>query len=250
LGLAQEAFDRLNFRIDCCDPSFIDCTIPPQLLQRLILMNTSTFKSLALLFLAAAVSFVASGSLWAAAIVIDDTAADDTITVSANDFELGLLLNGATFQSGLGNPAVTVPPLSEVAPLEFLGTWITFGQQGPAGATIYLVESPYDPALPTTPLISDILRYQITPNTDGFTATIQGSFVSDTEDNLGFVPPGTNPAFVFLETGKPVNLSFVGLSVQVISDVDVPEPSSVCLAALGLVGLAAIGYRHRKRSIG
>jgi hypothetical protein len=64
------------------------------------------------------------------------------------------------------------------------------------------------------------------------------------------VPPGTNPAFVFLETGKPVNLSFVGLSVQVISDVDVPEPSSVCLAALGLVGLAAIGYRHRKRSIG
>jgi hypothetical protein len=209
-----------------------------------MLMNTSSFRALALL-LAAVLSFVAPRSLWAAAISIDDTAADETITLSANDFEGGLLVNGALFQQGLNNPSTG--KFAETGPLDFTGTWITDNQQPPFAATIYLVETPYDPASPNPPLVSDILQFQIEPTTANGTARITGFFVSDINDNLGFVPPGTNPAFVFLETGNPVDLSFFALSLRVVSDVNVPEPSSVCLAAFGLVGLVAIGYRRRHR---
>lgn len=170
-------------------------------------------------------------SVFAAAISIDDTAVNDTITVGANDFEYGLSLNGALFQQGLNNPAsVTLP---ETTALGFHGTWITIGQQPADARTIYLVETPYDPAVPTA--ISDTFFYQITPNTDGFTATINAEFRSDYENNLGFVPAGTDPRNVFVENGTAVSLGFYALSIYINSDV--PEPATLGLLACGLLVL-------------
>jgi hypothetical protein len=208
-------------------------------------MNTSTFRTVVLLLVVAALSFVATGSLWAASLTFDDTAPppNETITVSANDFEFGLALNGSAFQSGLNNLAVTVPPLPETGPIGFTGTWITGGQQGPVGGTIYLVEPPLDPLLP--PLISDILQFQIIPNTDG-TATIDGSFVSDINDNLGTLPAGVDPSKVFLESATGVPLDFVNLHIQIVSDINVPEPATFGLLAGGLSGLACLGWRRQR----
>jgi hypothetical protein len=204
-------------------------------------MSISTFRPVALALLIAALSsFVAPGSLWAAALNIDDTKPDETITVSANDFEGGLSLNGNLFQQGLNNPATATFP--ETGPVTFSGTWTTFGQQGPVSRTIYLIESPFDPAGPA-PLISDILRFQITPLSGTESAMIEGSFESS--DTLGLLPVPFDPNDVFLETGNPVRLEFFGLSLQVISDAEVPEPSTWVLFGSALVGF--VGYRFRRR---
>jgi hypothetical protein len=205
-------------------------------------MITSTFRTLALFLLVAAFSFAANGPLWAAALNFDDTAANDTITVSANDFEFGSSLNGQPFQQGLNNPASAVVKESDGA-ISFTGTWITNGQQPPDSQTVYLIESPFNPG--TAPLVSDIFRYSIIPNTANGTATIDATFVSDFEDNLGFLPANADPRFVFVETGQPINLSFLALSISIASDVEVPEPSTFVLLGFALVG--ALGYCVRRK---
>jgi hypothetical protein len=53
-------------------------------------MATRTFRPVASLLLISALSLVAPGSLRAADLVIDDTDPNEAITVSANDFELGV----------------------------------------------------------------------------------------------------------------------------------------------------------------
>jgi len=206
-------------------------------------MNTGTFRPVALPLLIAALSFLAPGSIRAAAIFIDDTNPNEILTVTANDFEGGLLLNGVLFQQGLHNPATGTFP--ETDALNFSGTWITDNQQGPVDRTIFLIESPIIPGA-AAPLVSDILRFQITPNTDNGTATIQGSFVSDTNDNLGTLPTDVPPENVFLETGNPVDLSFFALSFSVKSDAEIPEPSTWVLLASALLGFG--GYRLCRRS--
>jgi hypothetical protein len=206
-------------------------------------MITRTLRPVAFLLFTSALSLLAPGPLWAAAINFDDTNPNDTIILSVNDFEGGFFANGVLIQQGLNNPAsVTV---KEDAPLNFSGSWSDLGQTQPGDRIIYLVESPYDPASPTTPLVSDILRYSIGRDDLTGLAHINGTFLSDFENNLGTVPVGTAPAIVFLEDGKPVIFTEAFLSGAINSDI--PEPSSVCLAALGLVGLATIAYRRRKR---
>jgi hypothetical protein len=180
------------------------------------------------------VACLVPGSVWAAALTFDDTSPNETITVTANDFESGLAINGSPFQQGLGNPAsITLP---ETGRISFSGTWITFNQQPPAAGIMYLIESPNDPLLPP-PLVSDIFQYQIVPNTDG-TATISGFFESDLKDNLGTLPGGIDPRDVFLENGTAIGLGFIGLGISVSSDVDIPEPATFSLLAGGLVLLA------------
>jgi len=207
-------------------------------------MSTSTIRIFALLLLIAALSFLMSGPLWAAAIVFGDTNPNDTITLSVNDFEGGFFANGALIQQGLNNPSsVTV---DEDSPLNFSGSWIDNGQAQPGPRIIYLVESPLNPLLPP-PLVSDILRYSVGRDDASGLATISGTFVSDFENNLGTLPNGVDPATVFVEGGKHVNFFEPFLSGTISSNPEVPEPSSVCLAAFGLVGLATIAYRRRKR---
>ena len=206
--------------------------------------KTAAHRPRPMLLLIAALCFVAPAPLWAANIDFDDTNPNDTITISVNDFEGGFLVNGVLIQQGLGNPASAT--VHEDAPLNFSGTWIDLGQAQPGDRLIYLVESPYDPLLPP-PLVSDILRYTVDRGPTAGFATIQGTFLSDFENNLGTLPVGTDPAIVFLEDGSPVLFHEPFLTGVIRSDAEVPEPATLGLLASGLVGLAYAGWR-RKRS--
>ena len=212
-------------------------------------MSTFTFRTLAIrvstprlaasIAMLCAVLLLAPNPVSAAAISIDDTSPAEVITISANDFEFGFSVNGAQIQVGLNNPgSITVP---ETGTVTFDGTWIAPGGDGTVVRTIYLVESP--PSATSPPLVSDILRY--TATFTGSLGTIQGTFVSDVNDNLGTLPAGVDPADVFVEDGKPVFFDLPFLTGSIISDVNIPEPSSLVLLGLGLVSL--VGYRLRKR---
>jgi hypothetical protein len=170
----------------------------------------------------------------AAFIGIDDTSPAEVVVVTFADFELGFSVNGAALGS---TGSITVP---ETGPLDFFGGWIATPGLPPVSRTIYLIE----PGASAAPLVSDIFRYNITTSENGI-STIQGSFISDVNDNLGTLPTGVNPEDVFLENGQPVPFSAPFLNGLVISDV--PEPSALVLVGFGLVSL--LGWRIYKRRL-
>ena len=173
----------------------------------------------------------------AGALLFNDTSTNETITVSANDFEGGLFINGVLFQQGLGNPA-TITLAETNGAISFSGQWIDNGLTIPGTRTIYLVEA-QDPTL-----ISDILQYSLDRN--GIYGHIQGSFVSDINDTLGRLPVGVPPANIFIENGQAVDFSAPFLTAQVISDVDVPEPGALSLCLIGLL-TAGLKFRQQLR---
>ena len=65
-------------------------------------------------------SLAGMASATAAALIFDDTNPNDSITISANDFEGGLVVNGTLVQMGLGAPASVVLP--EGALITFSGS--------------------------------------------------------------------------------------------------------------------------------
>ncbi len=109
----------------------------------------------------------------AAFLSIDDTNPNETITVSANDFEGGLSINGAAFQSGLRNP-VTGNYDETPNGITFNGSWLSSGQASGSG-TIAFTESDVAGAQ----VISDILTYSY--SNDGPFGYLTGSFFSDIE---------------------------------------------------------------------
>jgi hypothetical protein len=173
-------------------------------------------------------SLIAPTALRAAFLSFDDTAANETIFIAANDFEGGLTINGNPFQQGLGNPATGIFP--ETNAISFSGRWIDQGLTTPGAHTLFLVEAQ------DHTLISDILQYTL-DSAGGF-GFINGTFVSDVNDNLGHLPANVDPTTVFIENGQVVNFGAPFLTAQVLSDVDVPEPSaaSLCLIALLILG--------------
>ena len=172
-------------------------------------------------------SLTGMGSATAAALIFDDTNPNDSITISANDFEGGLVVNGTLVQMGLNAPASVVLP--EGAPISFSGSWISRVSFDPGSRTIFLVEAA------TPDVISDVLQYNWFFDGNAF---IQGSFVSDFQNNLGKVPAGVSPDDVFVENGRAVSFSLPFFNGQLMSDADLPEPGSRGLAAFGLLGLA------------
>ncbi len=198
-------------------------------------------KTLQFPVLLLSVSLLAPSGARAAALVFDDTSTNETITVTANDFEGGLVVNGVPLQQGLNNPkSITLP---ETGPISFSGQWIDNGLTQPTVRTIYLLE-PLDPNL----TISDIFHYTLDSN--GSFGFIQGTFQSDIDGELGTLPAGVNPADVFVENGQPVPFFAPFLTGQIISDLEVPEPGSLSLCLLGLLGAGGLKLRQQLRRNG
>ena len=176
-----------------------------------------------------------SPAVQAAALIFDDTNPNETITVSANDFEFGLNINGVPFQQGLNNPASAVFPEAD-GKISFVGEWETPGVNPNLVDRIYFVES-NDPTV-----VSDVLEFRVRSAPGSGRSSIVGFFVSDDHNNLGKVPAG---ATVVVEDGQLYTvpgLPFLQLSV--LSDAEqVPEPASVI--TWSLLGLCSLGFGRR-----
>jgi len=175
----------------------------------------------------------------AAYLNITDSGPDPFINVLGGDFEFGLTVNG-TSTSGLGN-SLNVN-IDEANVVSFSGSWIDHGLTPTATNTVYFIE-PGSP--PTSLLASDILSYST--SSSGGLGHINGTFQSDVTGDLGPIPAG---AVTFDETLGAYGFSQPFLSAFAVSDgVDTPEPATLTMLGLGIVGLLGIARRRRKAAL-
>jgi len=186
-----------------------------------------------------ALALMAPRQAIAAAFVIDDTS--ETITVSACDFEIGIVINGSSMGAcGVGSGGSLTFPES-LDPITWSGVWIDDGDTAPLTRTVYFVE----PGAPN--VISDILTYSFTTVISDFITRFDGSFVSDNESgSLGTVPSGVDPADIFNEANGAFLVRANGFVASFTSDVEpVPEPATLSLLGLGLAGMATRRFRRK-----
>ena len=178
-----------------------------------------------------------------AAIAIDDVSPNPTgdpfMTITWQDFEGGMTVNGVFFAfpgSGI-QQSVTVD--ERTGPLSFSGTWIANGGSNGSGAVNFL-ESDGS--------VSDTFQGSWTVDQSG-QASLSGLFNSD-ENPLTAIPGGINVA----DETDPVLLSSIlnmppNLTFYATSDVDpIPEPATLTLVGLG-GALAAWRLRRSRRSL-
>jgi hypothetical protein len=206
------------------------------------------------LVMAAALSAPAD-SAWAGSIpsiTFSDTASTlpDTITVTATGFTEFTL-------NGVSGSTFTIPESASM--LTFSGKWVNPNVTPTTGPDVLnLLESGGLVGPNGRELISDILSFQVSRIlSETVVAQIQGTFQSDGPSGPGYIRErGPNETGV-VENGLPVTVAYPGapapsqINLIVASDLnapDTPEPASMTLMAIGIAGLAACGWRRRRKA--
>jgi hypothetical protein len=203
------------------------------------------------LVMAAALSAPAD-SAWAASIpsiTFSDTASTlpDTITITATGFTEFML-------NGVSGTTFSIP--ESASTLTFSGKW---SNPNATATTTPVVLNLLEPGGLLGPngrgLISDILSFQVSPvlgeTGKPVAAQVQGTFQSDGPNGPGFIRElGPNESGI-VEDGSPVTASYPDANLIVASDLnapDTPEPASMTLMAIGIAGMAACGWRRRRKA--
>ncbi len=179
----------------------------------------------------ALVAFLGAGTANAAFFIIDDSNPNETITISAGDFEFGMTVTGFGSTAGTGD-SFTATAAETSTPITFSGSWIDEGLSTPGT----FAQIAFDGTLPSD-------QFVYTVSTDGFAGTISGSFCSDPA--VCAIPPGASVTIV----GEGPNLfNQAFLSASWVSSAPEPAsaPASLVFLGTGLVGLGLARRRSKK----
>ena len=202
------------------------------------------------LLLGALLVAASAAPAWATTVTVDDTAADDTVTVTVTQPggqpmvqmpDRNPVFEVLTF--GVGN-ANNFIPLADVHPPKTVSSTAYFSEAGQ----------------PAT-VASDVVTVTLTPNDDGVSAKLFMTFQSDLDPSNLMIPANTPKGAIFAEANAGVDIGTMlnfgvpamdfptqaNFHLIIKSDVETPEPAAITLMGLGLLGMAALIRRQRRR---
>jgi hypothetical protein len=189
----------------------------------------------------AAIALAAPRPASAAFLSIDDASVEGSIIFSVGQFDRGqgFVLDGSQLLApSLGTASRTVSEgtiATDPITHSFTGQFLTGGAiVAPTSGTIAFTEAGGG--------ISDILTFSYTGGGAGSTATLTGSFVSDLEPGGSLTAP---IGATLVREGTPFIFSNTNITASAVSDV--PEPASLALLSVGLLGFGFVRSRCRAR---